>query len=276
MKVALIIPLHNQLENWPKIVKGIENQTIVPDRVIAVLDRPSDDDEMSQYMIDTKLNITYPVQRESKENKDKFMAPHNRNVGIQSAIKDDCDIFIFIDGDCIPQNKLIESHINKLKYGIPVLSVGRRRESIYRWQDRREYVPELSHLGLFPEDGLLINNTELLKNSLIVWSCNMALNLSAVKLLKRLNRKYFNRSEVFSSDFNGSWGGEDAYLGIQAHYCRILITTIGEKRSGIEHIDHPRPEGKYNMNHMELLNKQMETLRQKVRIHPLDVSFFIT
>jgi len=279
MKIALIIPLYKQTDNWPKLLKGIKSQTVKPDKIYLIFDR-SGDWVITKALNDTNdpdLDITYHAHTHKIDEPDYFLAPYNRNKGIELAIEDGCDVFIFIDGDCVPQKKLIESHVNKLKYELPVLSVGRRRESIYRWQDRREHVPELNHLNLFRKDGTLINNasTELLKNSLIVWSCNMAMNLPAIKLLRRLNRKYFNRNEVFSSEFNGSWGGEDAYLGIQAYHCRVFITTIGEKQSGVEHIDHPRPKDKYNMEHLEFLNKQIDILRKQARINPLDISFFI-
>ena len=44
MKIALIIPLNKQAHNWSKIVKGIKHQTVKPDVVYAILDRPSDED----------------------------------------------------------------------------------------------------------------------------------------------------------------------------------------------------------------------------------------
>jgi hypothetical protein len=278
-KIALIIPLYKQSQFWSKILKAIENQSKLPNTIYLMLDRPALDDVkvIEEINSHSKLNIKttvvddYPSLNKSD---DLFLAPYVRNIGINLAIQDGCDKFVFIDGDCIPQNKLIESHLNKIKYNVSILSVGRRRESIYRWQDRREFVSELTHLDLFRKNGLLINNPDLLKRSLIVWTCNIAMNLQAIKLVKKLNKKYYNRDEVFCSDFIGKWGGEDGFLGIEAYYCRVFITTIGEKNSGIEHIDHPRPEEKYTIKHMEFFNKQVELLRQKIALNPLELNFY--
>ena len=284
-KIALIIPSRDQEEYWDKILKGIALQTRQPDKVYILLDRPTDEvmDKASK-CIHTNVNFYkfVPVTEKPKyignppkdKYKELFLTPYIRNLGIEMAIKDGYDTFIFIDGDCIPQNKLIESHLRKLRLHLPILTVGRRRELMYRWMDRREYVPELSHLNLFQEKGTLINSPDLLKQSLIVWSCNIGMNLLSINMLKNFNRFYYDRAEVFSSEFNGSWGGEDAFLGIQAYYTRLYISTIGEKASGIEHINHPRPDDKYNIDHMNFLNKQIDILRKKVRIRPLDLKFF--
>jgi hypothetical protein len=203
-----------------------------------------------------------------------FLAGHVRNVGIDKALEDNAEIFIFIDGDCIPQKSLIQSHMSKLKLNVPVLSIGRRRESIYKWQDKREVDPSLFNLKLFREHGVIINNPQLLEKSLIVWTCNIGLNLKAVNILKKFNLSYYKRDEVFSSEFLGKWGGEDGFLGIQAYYCRVFITTIGNLASGVEHIDHPRPPDVYNPNHMNFFKEQCDRLRKKITVNPMVLEFF--
>jgi len=285
MKTALIIPSYNQSKYLPRIFKAIELQSIKPSVIYLMVDRPEDDETIEQYLKQiSKLNLNIvikyvnkiPKNIEFRSTNNPFLTPYIRNSGIANALSEGCDNFIFIDGDCIPQKNLIQSHLKKLNHHIPVLSVGRRREAIYKWQDRREHVPELLNLNLFREKGTLINNPQLLKQSLIVWSCNMAMNLPAIKLIKKFNKKYYFRDEVFSSEFVGKWGGEDAFLGIQSHYCRVFITTIGEKSSGIEHIDHPRPPEKYNLEHMKFLNNEMEKLSKKIMLNPMEIDFFVT
>ena len=162
MNVALIIPLYDQSQNWSKILKAIESQTVLPNTTFLLCDRPTatDIDTIKGINAKSKLDIklisvTSPPNIQKEEN--IFLTPYVRNIGINHALNDNCDKFIFIDGDCVPQHRLIESHIQKLKNKMPVLSVGRRRELCYRWQDRREYVPELLHLDLFRKNGLLIN-----------------------------------------------------------------------------------------------------------------------
>lgn len=277
MNVALIIPIYKQYENIDKIIKGIESQTRKPDCIYIVLDRPTIEEQelVSNKLSSSSIISKFLINQENPTSKDDaFLAGFVRNIGIREAIRDNCELFIFIDGDCVPQNKLVEGHLKKCDYELPVLSVGRRRESIYRWVDRREHIAELSHLGLFQGNGVIVSNPELLKQYLIVWSCNIAMNRLAIDLIKKLNIKLFGRNEVFSSDFNGSWGGEDSYLGIQAYHCRIFITTVGEKTSGILHIDHPRPSDKYDPNHKKFLETQIEILRKKLKLSPLELSFF--
>lgn len=280
MKTTVIIPIHKQFKYYKKIINGLERQSVLPDMVHVILDRPDPDESIDD--IETSLNVKI-ITHDGKdayignktEGQPLFLTPYNRNLGIDTAIEDGCDKFIFIDGDCVPQEKLVESHLRKINYDIPVLTCGRRRESKYRWQDRREYMPELTHLELFRKNGTLIRNPELIKKSLIVWSCNIGMNMKTVRMLKKFNKKYYGRNEVFCSEFTGSWGGEDGFLGIEAFYCRVFISTIGEKKAGIEHIDHPRPSEKYTVEHLRYYAKQMEKIQKKIKIHPMDLSFFV-
>ncbi len=72
----------------------------------------------------------------------------------------------------------------------------------------------------------------------------------------------------------GKWGGEDGFLGIECYYCRIFITMIGDITSGIEHIDHPRPDTIYTIKHIDFFKSQCSNLRKKVTINPLSLDFF--
>lgn len=198
-----------------------------------------------------------------------FRAGSIRNMGLNNAINDNCDIFIFIDGDCVPQIDLVKSHVETCNTQLPVLSVGRRRESKYRWMDQREVDSNMTHLGLFSRKNTIVNNPDLLRNCLIVWSCNIAINKNAVKLIKKFNKTYYNKEELFNSAFDGKWGGEDSFLGITAWYCRVFITMVGNLKSGVEHIDHIRPETIYNANHKQFFDSQCDMLRKKTTITPI-------
>lgn len=300
MKTSVIIPLHNQSKYWDKILLGLHRQSMKPDLVCVVVDRPDCDkgplngsgeplsedwdalkhigELNSKYQdINIKVEVIYSIPKHipRKSNGDCFLAGMARNVGLERSIREGCDNFIFIDGDCIPESDLVSSHSNKLNKSLPILTAGRRRERQYRFQDRRENIAGLSHLELFRNKGVLINeHSNLLKDCMIVWSCNIGINLLAVNIIKKMNVKYFQRSELFSSDFLGAWGGEDSYLGIQAFYCRVFISTVGEKLSGVHHIDHPRPKETHNIDHKQYFIEQCDRLRDKVRLNPLDLDFF--
>lgn len=281
-KIALIVPIYHQGGYIPKIIKGIEKQSVIPSVVYFMLDRPTDaekshiEDEVKKSELNIKVfAISDPPNYIGNEDtKELFLTPYIRNIGVNEALKDNCDMFVFIDGDCIPQSSLIESHVNAGNGKVPVLSVGRRREKEFRWKDQREYKSEFVHLNLFRKGNFIVSSTDFLRRSLIVWSCNIALNLKAVNLIRNFNQRYYNRKEVFSSEFVGKWGGEDSFLGVQAWHCRIFIVMIGNESSGVEHIDHPRPENKYNINHMDFFLKQIEILRRKMTINPLNMDFF--
>ena len=282
MKPCLIIPVHKQVNYLSKVLEGVSRQTIIPDITYIMMDRPSLEDYtiaieiVKSFNFCISLNVvdSIPPYIPRKYEYEPFLAGYVRNKGIEIALRDECDIFIFIDGDCVPQKELVESHINKCNKAIPVISVGRRRESKYHWKDQREVNSNLVHLNLFDKNGTLINNVELLKSCLIIWTCNIALNKQALGLIYKFNHKYYGIAELFNSIFLGEWGGEDSFLGITAWYCKIFITTVGEMSSGIEHIDHPRPESKYTIDHKIYFNEQMENLKKKVVINPLNLDFY--
>lgn len=296
MNIGLIIPLYNQSSYWFNILTAISKQTITPDCVYVVLDRPEVDKGKVEgsgsvpdfnaidYINETNakfpdinikvLSFTVPTKTKRTDSP-TFFAGYARNIGVRAAIEDGCDLFVFIDGDCIPQRKLIESHVVNCSNKLPVLSVGRRLESQYRWLDQREVDSNLVHLNLFPPSGTLINNVELIRKCLVVWSCNIALNRSAINRILKFNQIYYKKSELFSSEFDGEWGGEDSFLGVQAWYCRLYINTTGLKNGGVTHTQHPRPKSTHNINHKDYFDKQVELLRKKVAITPLKLSFFI-
>lgn len=282
-ELALLVPVYKQAKNWELILKGISSNSNIPSKIYALLDRATDDDYsyIKSVSDSSSLNIevircpsppTHLVKREIVG--EPFYVGYIRNFGIDIAVNDGYSQFLFIDGDCIPQSGLFQSHFNKLDADIPVLSVGRRREKKYRWKDQREVTPEFTHLDIFRKHGLLINNPELITNCIIVWSCNIGMNLKFVQLLKKFNEAYYSRAEVFCSEFLGAWGGEDGFLGVQAWYIRAYITTIGEPAGGVQHIDHPRPADKYTVDHKVFFQDELKRLRVKTKLHPLDINFF--
>jgi GT2 family glycosyltransferase len=299
MKTSVIIPLHNQSKYWPKVLMGLTKQSVRPDVVYVIVDRPKMDigplrgsgepenedwdcleaikTENNKYPdlnIQIRIISGVPDNITRKSGGNIFLAGMARNVGVEAAIHDDCDIFIFIDGDCIPEPDLVQAHIKKCNVDLPVLSIGRRKEQRYRWMDQREVISSISHLNMFRPDGIVINNNELIKQCLIVWSCNIAMNIKTVNRIKNFNRRYYERSELFHSAFLGAWGGEDSFLGIEAWFCRIYISTVGDIKSGVLHINHPRPETTHNIAHKDFFMKQCDKLSKIHKIKPLNLAFF--
>lgn len=288
LNVAMVIPIYKQSHCFAKVLDGIKKQNRIPDHIIVVLDRLGDDPAIDSIidmeniaiLADLHEKIVFiepkiPTGITREVNGDLFLAPYMRNEGILLADTLGADIIVLIDGDCIPQPRLVDSHISACDRSNPTISVGRRRESMYRWLDKRESDVGIIQYRLFRQNGLVITDPNMLLQGLVVWSCNMALNRGALDRLYRFNDRYYHTPKhAFCGAFTGSWGGEDTFMGIQAWYCRIIITTIGNQGSGVTHIDHPRPNDKYTIKHMDFVETQRIFLRKKMQINPLPIEFF--
>ena len=286
MKTALLVPIYKQSKYFQEVYNGIESQTESPDSVYLILDRPTPEEfaHIKGICKDSKIEYVILGIHDIPEYMGKptnipgsqlFLTGHRRNVGIDRAIRDGNEIFVFIDGDCIPESSLIKSHKAACSTTLPVITCGKRNESKFEWHDQREFDPELMPMELFKKGGSVIYNVDLLKRSAIVWTCNFAINLKAIKLIKKLNNFYYGRSEVFSTEFLGSWGGEDSFLGLQSVFCKIVVSTISDENSGIRHIDHPRPDNKYSYDAFQrTLIAQVELLEYMFKKKPLTIEFF--
>lgn len=289
MEISLIIPIHKQYKHWLKMMSGIEKQSMLPKNVYLMLDRPTDEEYeyMNSMCSSSHLKnnyvikrITEPPEYVGKSNNipsfDLFLTGYNRNLAIDYALDDGSDIVVMIDGDCIPEVDLIKSHYEINNIDVPSITCGRRKEVHYNWLDQRDVEKKLSNLNLFTSgNGYLIQNQLLLQNSSIIWTCNIGINKQAIKLIKKLNKKYYGRSEVFNSEFLGSWGGEDSFLGIQASMLKIFVSMITGEKSGVRHIDHPRPVDKYGKETFATyLKNQLDLLNEMQINNPLTLTFF--
>ena len=289
MKTALIIPIYNQSKYFLRLVSAIESMSELPDIVYPTLDRNSREDYKiikricenknlkCQYKILDLTNIPeYIGKPTNNPGQDLFLTGDRRNQAIDIAIQDGCEIFVFIDGDCVPEADLIKAHKRVNSYGLPNLSIGRRKEEKHKWRDQRELDPKIATLKLFSRiNEFVIQNPELLYSASIVWSCNIGMNLKSVNQLKKLNEYYYGKSEVFNSEFLGAWGGEDCFLGIQAYTAKVFITVINDELSGIRHIDHPRPIDKYHVAAWtDHLAEEVEYFNLLQSNKPLTLTFF--
>lgn len=268
---------------------AIERLTVRPYFIYVMLDRQSatdfkfiknvtsNIDLSNSYKVFNMTDIPEFVGRPNHlPEQDLFLTGYRRNQAIDMAIEDGCTSFVFIDGDCLPQPDLIAAHNRANFRNLPNLSVGRRREEKHGWKDQREVSPNLRNLKLFGRvDENVITDFELLKTSAITWSCNMSMNFQAVNRLKKFNQYYYGRPDVFHSDFLGTWGGEDGFIGVESYFCKIFITVINDKKSGIKHIEHERPVNKYSGDAFQIyLEHQIVLLQQMIANKPLSLDFF--
>lgn len=286
MNIALIIPLYKQAQYWEKMMIAIEKLSIIPSIVYVMMDRPT----ALEYQLVKKLcnqsilnhiykiyNVQDVPEYVGRPNitpaQSLFLTGHRRNIAINDAIDNGCDSFVCIDGDCIPQEDLIKSHMNSHNFNFPVVSVGRRRESKHMYKDQREVVNNLIRYNLFKADSpQIISSYELLKTSAITWSCNIGFNLKAIKLLKYINKKYYGMDDVFHSNFLGTWGGEDGFIGIQSYLGGAKVVLLPDVKSGIKHIEHDRPPEKYSgESFTSYLSEQIELFSAMLENNPLTI-----
>ena len=271
MMIDVVIPIHNQTGNIDKILTGLKQQTLKPNAVHLIMDRtePVPDSQFANCEFEVTQTSFYPG--ESQKRHEGFHAGSARNVGIDISLERGVDVIVMIDGDCVPQSRLIEGHALMCGRSIPVLSCGRRREKKYGWKDQREMMSDLTNAGFFSRE-IIINDPELLRKCLVVWSCNIAMNVKAVVRTKEFNRKYYGVPEVFSSAFDGGWGGEDSFLGIEAWMSRTFIAV--NHIASVEHIDHPRIPDDIAIKHKKLFESMLDDIRKKSFAIPLGLDFF--
>lgn len=289
MKTALIIPMHNQSQYWLRMQTALESLSVLPDIIYLMMDRPSrkevidvktlinKPDLKNRYILCDVQDIPEYVGRPNHTPEQSlFLTGDRRNHAIEYAIAEGCDSFIFIDGDCVPQEDLIKSHQKLHDSHLAVMSIGRRREEKHGWKDQREFSESLIPFSLFKTNTQVITSDYLMTSSAIAWSCNMGLNLKAINRLKSLNKKYYGREDVFHVNFLGTWGGEDGFIGMQAYISKICIVILGDMKSGIKHIEHDRPEAKYaGEAFTKYLETQIKLFKLMLDNNQLPIEFFL-
>jgi len=253
MKSLLIIISRGQQQYASQMNAAVSNLTETPDKVLVILDRPSPKElnetrkaytnklveiiavhSLPEYVGRPQLNYHVPY----------FCAGHARNIGVRYAIEHAYDVVIFIDGDCYPEPDLIIGHMNLLVSDEACVTVGKRCEAKYGWHDQREKdvnfpIPIFSNPERITREAFFVDSG-------VMWTCNMGLNRKAIDMIMHMNMSLYGRTELCSSDFIGTWGGEDGFLGMEALYGNIPVYPVCRKSSGVRHNEHPRPLDKYD------------------------------
>lgn len=262
---VVIVPSHNQSSNISKIIKGYEKQTILPDLVLFVFDRCSDNSRQEFLRQKTKLNVKCLI----KTTGENFSAGMTRDFGIDYVIKNfpEYKTIIFTDGDCIPSEKLIELHVNCLAQSTsPAVSCGRR---IMIEKDGRETEDERienmwgNQYSFADRNARILLSNRVTLDSIFTYSCNLAFNKTAIKLCKKINKLISNSDRVFNPEFDGSWGGEDNFISdcLFRTGNNILLTS---KDCYVKHIWH---EESYRIGleiKKQILKRLTEALKQLI------------
>ncbi len=287
-ETALFILMYRQSQYIDEMVAAVNAQTVVPGVLYICLDRPTVTEKKKteeamkayngEYRVLSMDNLPdYMGNPNTYEGETWFLAGFRRNQAIDIAIKENPELkgFVFIDGDCIPENGLVEEHGKYLKKSLPMICIGRRREDKHGGKDQRELARPLEPYRFFAFDTQVLTESYLFESSSVVWSCNVSFNRRSINALKIFNKKYYGRDEVFSSEFNGTWGGEDTFLGLEARLCSIPVVLVSGEKSGVWHKNHPRPERKYGTDSSQrLLDSVYRALLTMVRNDALKIEDF--
>ncbi|WP_405325705.1 hypothetical protein [Fibrobacter sp.] len=255
MNLLLAIPARGQNKYLAEMKAAIHAMSVKPCHVLYMADRPTVKEIVEARTIigHDPLIEYYPICQKPDyvgrptmtHGVDWFLTGHVRNCAVDYIIKHgDIDAVVFIDGDCIPEPDLIKSHMAVLDSKEPKVSVGKRKEVMYNWQDQRDTAE--SSCNIFHDVPTEVLYEAMFVDSGVVWTCNFGMNVAALGYLRQLNATLYGREETFSSEFLGTWGGEDGFIGLECYYTGVPVIALENGNNGIRHKYHLRNEDKYN------------------------------
>ena len=285
MKTLLAIPNKDQIKYLEPMAKHIEAMSVKPDKVLYLQDRPSAKDMVDcRNILSRNSLIEQVVVRDRPEHighpqmeygEEQFFAGHVREVAIDYMLANGYYAIVFIDGDCFPEPDLIKDHMSILAQTDSVISVGQRKESIYDWMDQR--MIQQSEVSIFCDEPTVVTNEAYFVDSGVVWTCNFGLNTAAITHLRRLNGLLYDRCETFHSDFLGTWGGEDGFLGMECFYTGLPVIALPIGNNGVMHQYHDRESAKYKhsafINFLEAHREQLIFLLNLHKVNDKPIEF---
>ncbi|MCD8176439.1 MAG: glycosyltransferase [Tannerellaceae bacterium] len=107
-RISIIVSIYNNLDNLELILLALEKQTVKCFEVIVSEDNNSQ--KTVDFITNARKRFSYLIKHISQEDKGfrKTMALN------KSVMASDCDYLIFLDGDCVPHRRLVESYLTYL------------------------------------------------------------------------------------------------------------------------------------------------------------------
>ena len=262
-KCALVVLIHNQGHNLSRLLPAYQAQTKQPDLIVFVCDRCTDD---SVTQLRAFAGATRVLVIEVDHQGANFQAGRNRDIGLEAAERTlgDCDV-VYLDGDCVPEPKLLEGFLDVFAAGgaYPTVVAGRRineNESGTGFnEDNRLRMPQ-AHATVFAV-GMhrLMIAKEPAMSRLATWSCCLGLNHAAVALQRQVNVRIDSHATVFNDGFNGRWGGEDDFVGIVALYMGLALVFLDPVTCYVRHIHHV---SRSNTQYTNMIGRRMTDMRR--------------
>lgn len=284
MRTLLVIPSKNQERYAPAMSESIKSLSVKPDKVLVMLDRPALKEMnltkkayQDNSIVEVRVVRNIPVgigRPQMNYGVPYFCAGHMRNLAVSYALEENYDSVIFIDGDCYPEKDLIKAHNALLDTKEErVITIGRRCEGKHAWHDQREVSKE-HPVPIFNKPNTPITNELFFVDSGVVWTCNMGINRHALRHMVELNEKLYGRRELCSSDFCGTWGGEDGFIGMEAFYTGVTLLPVCDADAGIRHVEHERPLDKYDHEtFISYLEERREELLYLLKVHGMECKY---
>jgi len=278
MKTLLAIVSKSQQQYAERMKSAIDGLTVKPDGVLVVLDRPSVQElnvsrktfDGPLYRVEQMTAIPeYAGRPQMNHGVPYFCAGAARNMAAGIALSEGYDSVVFIDGDCFPEPDLIAAHGELLVSEEATVTVGRRCEGKYGWHDQRE--KDTTYPIPIFERQERVTKEAFFVDSGVLWTCNMGINRKALDIIMSANRDLYGRAELCSSDFCGTWGGEDGFLGLEALYLDIPVMPVCRTGAGVRHVEHDRPLDKYDHEtFIAYLEEKREELLYLMKSHGMD------
>lgn len=274
--MIVIIPIHNQSKNIGIMLNAYMAQSVSPDFIIMVCDRCTDNSAIVANSFRDRLSkagIGLHIIDTADYDVAGFGAGRTRDVGIKFALSEEMSgPFLFSDGDCIPSTELVAHHKEQLTSSLPRITCGLRYETIpYDENPIFELMPD-NVLGMRVQDDLrvsadwcrnmvfgslsdrLVLNPVVFERSWICWSCNLGMNIEAIRACMMVNGILDgDEGRVFNSSFDGRWGGEDGFVGLTMFRLGNEVVALS-RRSHVTHIWHTR--GHTSQDHLMMVARK--------------------
>lgn len=259
-KHTIVVLVHNQATNIPRLVDAYRSLVLQPDLFVFVCDRCTDDSVALLSAADM------PARKIIVETSGgvSFQAGRNRDLGASTAESEIGEThLVFLDGDCVPAPELLlcYTEIFEAAGDYPVVAAGRRVNETpdgRSREDNRFLMPSSMRTVFHPGTHRLVAAREPVFGRLATWSCNLGVSASAVKLIRGVNWRLDKHATIFNDSFNGHWGGEDDFVGITAWFLGAAVVAADPVRCRVDHIYHKSRE---STEFTLIMQRKLERLR---------------
>ena len=255
MNFNTITLIHNQEKNLAQLLDSYSSQSMKPNNFIFVLDRCTDNSENMINDFSNKYNTTIIKNEYGLD----FMAGYCRDLAYS---KFNNLPIIFLDGDCIPSPDLFHQfalEFERNKHGILIGSRMLEELSGEQMNDKRYIVPWLKGKIFNMNDNTNISNMFFAKAGMLTWSCCLGITPSAANIISNINEKITGNRRIFSSSFDGRYGGEDDIVGLIAMFYNIQISSIATKH----HVLHKWHESRKKEEFQDRINIEYEKIKDQ-------------